>query len=237
MGIESVVGNFGEMFMEWTRNRKWFAIALIGIIAPISLLTAFKMAGIIFEPQTPIIIQQEPVLWSMERPSHTLEAISENIENAYVDELIAAKLRLHIFTYRENPNPLWAPWFGRDTLIFAAELNVSALNISNISLKIKYLMDANSTLYFYSEFLYFHNVTVTEIKNPSTYGREGYVTAEISSLPCYLKVQADWVFSDLNILDHYLDVISEVTYYNGTAYLKAAIPINLQMLISTSMES
>ena len=62
---------------------------------------------------------------------------------------------------------------------------------------------------------------------------EPYVNAVSVDQPkqCLLRIAAFWVFFDENDVNHWMTTNLEVTYFNGTAYRKATIPICLGVLI------
>ncbi len=49
---------------------------------------------------------------------------------------------------------------------------------------------------------------------------------------CQLEIVSYWVFLDENSVDHEMTIALEVTYFNGTAYRKAVLPVQLEVFIS-----
>jgi hypothetical protein len=223
--------------LEGFGKRKWIAITFVAIILPISLLTTFKLTGIIPEPTVSEIITVDSVNWNMTRPLNPDGGycnIGETVENTYVNNEVAVGLCVNAAEYVHDPSPEVGPYFGRDGVGFAVFANFSIPKGFGVSLVVKYLpTDDNATVYVEtSDYAVIQeNVSVTDIRWFGTNENEAYAKAEILNSPCYLNIDAYWVFDDQNSIDHTLNVTLEATYFNGTTYRRIVLPVTLQILI------
>lgn len=220
--------------MTLPSKHKWISLTILAIIIPTGLLTAFKLTGMLSEPQEPETITLDPVSWTMERPSTVDTNIGEKVENAYADSEVAVGIGANIAWYVEDPGPTVGPFYGQDGVIFVIYTDFSVFHGSGVSIVVKcHPTDDNATVYVGTELLAQYNVSVTGIKCFGNSASEAYVGTDILGSPCHLKAQAYWVFNDQNNENHQLDLAFEITYFNGTTYRRLVLPINLQMLIST----
>jgi len=220
--------------LEGFAKRKWVAITLAAVILPMSLLTTFKLTGIIPESQTPEIITVDAVNWNMTRSLHPggIYDIGETVENIYATNEVAVMLRVDVCSYVDDPDPVVGPYFGRDGVCFTLSANFSIPKGFGVSLVVKYLpADDNATVYVQTSnwAVIKENISVTGIKWFGTSENEAYTKAEILNSPCCLDTQAYWVFDDQNTIDHTLNVALEATYFNGTTYQKIVLPVALHI--------
>ena len=77
------------------------------------------------------------------------------------------------------------------------------------------------------------NLTIRAVRD-SWRTNKPYIDAMALNQPeyCSLKMASFWVFFDKNNMDHWITATLEVTYFTGTIYQKAVIPIRLGVLIS-----
>ena len=170
----------------------------------------------------------------MERPSTSNFNLGEWVENAYIDNEVVVEMGVNVAWYVEDPSPLAGPWFGRDGVGFRVNVNLSLLEGFGVSLTVKYLpTDENASVYVHSDYLMQRNVSIIDLKGFGDSKNEAYCQAVILQTPSYLSIQAHWVFDEQESGNHQLDVKLEVTFYNGTKYLKAVIPITLELLTDT----
>ncbi len=221
--------------MALPSRHKWIFLTILAIIIPTGLLTAFKLTGIIPEPSEPETITLEPVNWIMDRPSTYNLNLDEKFESAYADSEAAVGIGANVAWYVENPDPSVGPFFGRDGVCFVIYVNFSALRGSGVSITVKCRpTDDNATIYVENELQAYHNVSVTGITWYGNSTHEACITAKALGSSCYLRAQAYWVFNDQNNENHMLDLAFEITYFNGTTYIRLILPVSLQMLIPTT---
>jgi hypothetical protein len=213
------------------------AITLAAVILPLSILTTFKLTGIIPEPVAPEVTVVDTVNWNMTRPLNPdggVYNIGEMVENTYADNEATIRVRVNIAEYENDPYPTMGPYFGRDGVVFTVFANFSISKGFGVSLVIKYLtMDDNATIYVQtsSYAVIQENASITDIKWFGTNKNEAYAKTEILNSPCYLGIQAYWVFDDQSTINHALNVTLEATYFNEAAYKKVVLPVTLEMLI------
>jgi hypothetical protein len=217
--------------LEGLGKRKWLAFTLAAVILPISLLTTFKLTGIIPEPVAPETTTVDAVSWNITRPLNPMGGfcnIGKTVENTYVNNEVNVKLRVVASAYEHNPDPVIGPFFGRDGVILAIYADFSIPKGFGVSLVIKYLpTDNNATIYVSNAHwaVIQENVTVTDIKWFGTDDSEAYTDARILNSPSHLETQSYWVFDDKNSMDHTLIVTLEATYFNGATYRRIALPV------------
>jgi len=215
--------------MEFRVQRRWVPIALLSIIAPMSLLVAFRLTGVLREPPTPETIKVESVGWEMERPQNYIN-IKDTVKNTYGTDVALITASIIIHDYHENG--LRDPYWGRDGIGFTVNVNATAIKGLIASIVVKFLLsDVNTTIYVNPTFASYHNVTVTRIKGIGASAGVTYIEAKVSGLPCSLRMPVEWVFDDQNLENHQLGVNVEVTYSNGETYQKIVVPIVLKVVI------
>jgi len=206
------------------------ALLVLSIVVPVSLLTTFRLTGVLREPPTPETITIDEVLWQMERPSKYTH-IEENAENAYTDDAISITASVSIHSYFENG--LADPYWNRDGIAFRVNINTTTLEGSIASIVVKFLpSDVNSTIYINPTFSSYYNVILTRIKGIGSSTGVNYIEAKVSGSPCSMRLPSYWVFTDQNLENHLLRVNVEVTYFNRTTYRKIVAPIILEVLIA-----
>ena len=215
--------------MDFQVQRRWVPIALLSIIAPMSLLVAFRLTGVLREPPTPETITIDEVAWQMERPSKYTR-IEEIVENAYEDHTVLIKASVSIHSYFENG--LADPYWNRDGIAFRVNVNATAFEGSIASILVEFSpLSVNSTIYFNPTFASYHNVTVTRIKGIGTSTGVTYIAGKVSGSPCSLRLPSHWVFTYQNLENHQLKVNIRITYSNGETYQTIVLPIILRVLV------
>jgi len=212
-----------------TKN-KWFTVSVIAVLLPITLLAAFKLTGIINEPQQPETITLKPVSWSMERPSH-LMSIDKKIEKLYVDEGFLGVFGVHIFIYRENS--LIFPFNYKDGITFGIYVNVTIVQGALISVT-NYVQPTktNSTVILYigdSEWPEKRNVDITSKKGYGVKNNAAYAKAKVTGSPCYWETHTYWIFDDENANNHQINITNEFLYWNTSKYKRVKITFILNV--------
>lgn len=233
--------------IEATRKRKvTIAVAVLLVVVPIGLLGVLMPMRVELEP-----IMIEPVSWRMERPrldSYDTLHISDTVLNGYSDNYTSIEISACIMDYVED----WLPIpYGKNNDGIAFKINVTATVAENFEsfFAVRFrTVDAYSTIYIerqfgnvHGQYLATYNATIIELREVSKVWMSGdwynvgeaYVKAESTSLQCGLSGQIHWVFNDLNVEDHQLEVILEFTYFSQTTSQKITVPIVLNMDVST----
>ena len=226
--------------IAWNRKSK-IALAVLLIAVPTGLLSAFRLMRAELEP-----VMVEPVSWQMYRPkldSGDSLIINETVKNGYSDNYTSMEISVHLYHYVEDWDEI--P-FGkhRDGVIFKVNVTATIAEGLNASFAVKFrTVDDYSVVYMSSQyqFLVTCNATVTETRLVSREWTsegwhnlgEAYVKAESTDSCCTLRDQIEWVFNDLNVEDHQLEVVLEFTYFNQTTSQKITVPIILDMPLST----
>lgn len=232
------------MLMEWSRNRKWLTIALIGIIIPVSLLVTFKLTGILTSSTIAETFTADTVNWNMERPNDNFW-LREKVENSYRSEEVLVRLDIFIDGYSEywqgyggrdliNMNVSMTAnvhdgWVGRAYFVFYASYNQSKV--------VMYSPDKWAVMYSMLE-----NLSITDWgcgifkEEPLKEGVNAFIDTVGTANPsrAYFNCPVHWVFKSPNNQTETLEIVVEITYFNGTAYKKAVLPITLNTVADTS---
>ena len=215
--------------MEWTQNRKWLSIALIGIIVPVSLLTAFKITGIIPEPPQPETIAVDAVGSNVTRPSQ-LTTFARWVENNYSDGVTFVVLKVAINTYHVGDGT-YAPYNWLNPKIVATANTTQGFIHSMVVRFVRADIQSRINIITDPWLLMAYNLSIEKIKDrPIT--DAGYITTAALGKPndCNLTSSIDWVFIDAGNQSHTLTITLETTVYNGTAYQKIVLPIQIGVL-------
>jgi hypothetical protein len=220
--------------MTLPSNRKWLSLTVLAIIIPIGLLATFKLTGIIPEP--PIItetITAETITWNMTRPEEATGFAGRIIENNYNVNGTNVRLSIHITSYLENEEQ-----FG-DCLWFSVNATATVQQGFIYSVNIRFSQtDENAFLLVskQTEWIKLENLKITSLSTEATYSSEAhlYTTGVNNPKTCTLENPVFWYFLDINEnnLDHWATITLETTYFNGTAYRKVTMPLQIGVLTS-----
>ena len=217
--------------MEGLEKRKWIAITLVAVILPVSLLTAFKLIGVIPEPQSPetITTTLEPISWEMERPIYTVE-IGEKIKSTYTTNETTIEIGIQVHAYREDASS--SPFFGNDGVSFSVFVNATQGHILSSMIKY-YPLDLNTTMLIdISDWaLTLRNATVTEMNIIGSNSSLAYLALKAPNSPCSIESLTHWVFDDKDVETHQLHAEIEVTCFNGNIYERIVTPIYLKVWV------
>jgi len=203
------------------------AITLAAVILPMSLLTTFKLTGIIPEPITPETFVVEAKSWSGERTPRAT-ALKEKIANSYSDDLASINFEVSVGTYCVGDST----WNYLDFL----NLHISAsANITEgfiYSMDVKFLKGNNYTsamkIFQDSALLELQNLQIEKFHSSWSGSDEAYITTTAKAKPteCQLICNVNWIFINQNVDDNATATL-ETTYFNGTTYQKIVMPIHL----------
>ena len=172
----------------------------------------------------------------MSRPSDSNVNIGEEVWNTHINGKATIRIGVHIAEYKENPDPVIGPFFGRDGFIFVVYSSLSVLQGAGVSMVVRIIPgDENATMYVKSDLAIEGNVSLTEIGGFNVKGNEAYYKAKVLNSPSHLGMQLYWVFNDPNNENHRLDIVLEATYCENGIYRKIVLPIILQILIVNSL--
>jgi hypothetical protein len=208
-------------------NRRFGSMMLLSILAPVSLLAAFRLVGVIPEPQAPETITLETMQWQMERPSeHT--GFYDNTRSVYADDFIS----ISVDTPRYVDNDDWSGDFLDVWVLFNGSISTVVARFQPI--------DPSSVIDIDEEVFQnppryptaVANMTLVGVKGVGTNSTEAYVKARATDSPSSLAVVTYWLFYDVieNNKDHKLEMTFEVTYFNGTIYRRIIAPATLEVL-------
>jgi len=209
--------------MALPSNRKWLSLAVLAIIIPISVLTTFKLTGIIPEPPTIAeTIEMKTVTLEFDRPFKDVKA--PPIVNSYVDENVLINVSTLSIEYGEQSafnnrdcveTSLWINTTAFHGFIYSAEFSCDVDNVS-------WVTDG------YHYYINMYNATVAE--HDATANRI-YYKFRVSNSPVAVRIPLNWIYLDGDgSVDHQLSLSVCTVHYNGTAYREVIIPLMIRVI-------
>lgn len=218
--------------MTLPSNRKWLSMAVLAIIIPISVLTTFKLTGIIPEPPNTETIEVDTVSWNMTRPAETMGFVGKKAENHYNENLTKIGMYVHVTSYTEN-----SEWLGDSTWFCVnASAHVEEGFVYSMFVGLSE-MDPEAGLYILQIHPWpkMYNLKTEGTDTTGTNSSEAYIRAIALDQPadCSIEIVVSWFFLDTkqNNLDHHVTITVETVVYNGSAYKRIITPIEMNMLI------
>jgi hypothetical protein len=199
---------------------------------PISILATLKFTGILKEPQHPEIINIPSVSWNMTRPSDSID-FDEWVQNLYNDGKGPVSLSVNVVNYYPH-NPGY-PAYEHDyvRLRVKATTQIDGSFVYSVSIKF-YSSDQYGFVSIEGdpESYELNACHINKMCDLLADELRAYVEASSVGRPenCSLSILAHWIFVEEDNIDHFISISLEVTYFNGSAYKKVGIPVNLWML-------
>jgi hypothetical protein len=207
-------------------KRKYLSISILAVIIPVSLLTAFKITGIIPEPPTIVeTIEMETVTLGFDRPFKDVKAPA--IANGYVDENVLINVSMPSVEYCDQFSG--DPSNGRDILFTSVWINATAFQGFVHSVEFSCEVDEISWICWIYDFHRdkFYNATLVEKKETINWIRLNF---RVSSSPAAIYIPLDWIFFEGDgSVEHQLSLSVRTIYYNGTAYREVVIPLRIEV--------
>jgi len=215
-------------------KKKWVSIALLSVVVPVGLLVSFRLTGILQEPLTPEIIELEAANWNMTRPTLNNTGavpLDENVVNSYEDSVASMFFKVGVGAYYENDSAF--PFWGYDGLIIRLNATARVTKGFVYSLVFKFaLQEGNAIVETWEDpdVIELYNVRSANLRD-DWWIEEPYAEFYGENQPkdCRAKFQAAWVFLDENSMDQQMSTTLEVTYFDGTVYRRAVLPILLKV--------
>lgn len=218
-------------------NHKLLSLALLGIVVPVGLLATFRITGIL---QGPITISEtttlETVKWEFERPN-LLVNIRDRVENLYNADDVSMVYSILIGHYHEGP----FTYDGVDYLSMAVNVTATALNGYIESVYVVYCEDHERSLVALLEkdnLIVLGNLSIQNLAD--AFAKQWLLkndTKAFMSLTgvdhpssVYVYAPTHWILRSPNKQSHQMEIVSEVTYYNGTAYKKVVMSTILRVI-------
>jgi hypothetical protein len=216
--------------LEGTEMKTLF---ILSIVVPVSLLTTFKLTGILQEPPSVERIMLEPVALTLSRPNETTALNNLSVQNAWTKEALSILIGVKIYSYREGPNTP-EPYDGHDGLMFQTYVNASFSQEHIDSIKISlHPLDENAVLLVSEERwnLLANNATFTALQYLGANETEAYIKAKVSNSPVSISDSFYWVFLDESE-SHELQITVEATHINKTSTELVTISLTLKITSS-----
>lgn len=217
------------MFDLKLMNRNRVSFVFLSIVLPLSLLIAFRFTGVLSEPETPETVMVDAVEWNISRPSNYI-IINKWVKNSYSDDVAAMSLRVHVTEYLEN-SPLWD---GFDVLWFRIIVTANSTDGFIHSAIVNFVeADEYAAIDINDGRIELTNLKVISIMDWDwTLGKGSYIRANAINQPghVHLRDRVAWMFIDQNSVDHKVNVILELTYFDGVTYQMLIMPIQLKVL-------
>jgi hypothetical protein len=197
-------------------------------------MASFRVTGILQEPQKPETILASTVVWNMSRPT-TATTLNESVENIFTDGIASIDLRVHPYLYTENfadffidsPGDVVDSWIEATINLSQGFANTATIRFSRTDAETELIFEETAS------FMILQNVEVRSVRSLSSHYREAFFETRSVGQPknVFLSDTVYWCFLDSNTVDHWLTVNLDATYFNGTAYRKATLPITLGVLL------
>lgn len=212
-------------------GKRWLFLLLPVSVIVLSMVYSIVMIAFFREPVIVDVIEVDPVSWSMERPSEDVHSF-EPIESVYSTDSASLKFSLFFLIYRESSTS-----WEKDSFIFAVnatgKIDGGFVHSAGVNFSIK---DGDSSLLNISEDpdawgdKYLQNFVLQEIVDhrPVSYVRVLGIGESYSNM----RAQGDWTFLDDHEVDHQLTVVMYAVWFNGTAYLRTILPIQLEVTVT-----
>ena len=219
-------------------NRKSASLGLLSIIVPVTLLVTFRLTGLQPQPQTPQTTTVETAYWNITRPELVdIIAIDERVKNTFIDDIASINLTVHVAGYWENYPGYWLFEGGYDEIDVRIVLTANVMEgfihslVVNLSKR-----DTLSGIIVMNDpdFVQLQNMQLDRIDDFSNAQRDALVVASGINQPqdTGLHIAALWRFFDPNNIDHLITTTAEVTYFNGSTWKRAVLPIQLGVLVN-----
>jgi hypothetical protein len=182
------------------------------------------------EPPKPEVILAEIASWKIIRPTHTI-ALNGSVESSFADNIASIHLCIYSGGYEENW-PAW-PSDGDDDILWPwieASINLSRGFVHTVTIRFS-PTDADTDVIFEgtASFMVLRNLEIRRVRSLGSHYREVFFETRGIGQPRNVFISETVIlrFLDTNAVDHWLTVNLDVTYFNGTAYRKATVPITL----------
>ena len=191
--------------------------------------SAFWLAGVLPEPPERETIAVEAVSWNMSRPSD-YKPVEELVNNSYTDSGVSANLAVQVFEYYENHQG----WAGFDVVWSMVLVNISVNDGFVESLIVDFTeLDNDAALDIHDDMdrIEVVNLEIEKIVDWDwVFGRNAYIKTMSTnhSENAYLEFLFAWMFKDQHNVDHQLAVTLGATIFNGTAYQRIEMPIQMR---------
>jgi len=206
-------------------NKKRVLIVLLSIILPISLLSVFRLSGVLTKMPLPSEFyarNADAVMFEFERPNWYAN-FDEKTKNQYNDSIASVSFLVHVSSYQEDQSWLDYAWLR-------AQVNATVSKGFIYSIKVTCLPSTNSTMDIWGlDWFKQRNVNVTRIPD---IGLGEYIEAVGFRKPqnCSLGFLVEWRFRDQSHRTEYNStLVAEILHFNETAYQKYVVPICLNM--------
>lgn len=225
--------------LKTLKEKNWKAFLLISIIVPVGLLVTFRLTGILEEPSTIAETINLPSNdWMFQRPYPEKDIDIYQWANAtYSDSDISFTIAIQIWEFdhgrltRDPPGDRisFGLFINATTktngyiqsieIIFCTSTQPSLVWLQELTIKLTNLIVTYLRDVYNLEDPYKTHLILKGVKNPNEIG---------------FKAENDWFLFDVSpeAEDHQLEVMCELTYYNGTAYKKLIQPFYLTILSS-----
>ena len=202
------------------------ALILLSIAFPVSLLAIFRLTGVLHEP---VMVSEtttlETIKWEFERPGYGVN-IWERIETAYDDGLSMAQ-SVFVGDYHDGASR----YGSSDYVLLTTNVTATVRDGYIESVHWVFREDCeNARINFFEEHQFFRleNLSIVDLKD---WSKQVFVNLSGVNRPTsvYFWAPVDWVLQSPGNQTHRMEIISEVTYFNGTAYRKVVQPFQLKI--------
>ena len=218
-------------------GREMKALFILSIVAPVGLLAAFRLTGVLREPATVKRITLETATLTLVRPTETTEKMIQSVQNQWTQGNTSVTVGVEILAYGEGfASP---PYNGRDSLNFRTYVNATSKSgyFSSILLSF-HPLDSNSLVFLDTNpwSLEALNASIVGVRYYGTSETEAYAKINAFNSSCRINDQIYWIFLDENDQSHDLQITVQVAYTGETSDQIISIPINLEIAVPNAGE-
>ncbi|MEM3697933.1 MAG: hypothetical protein QXQ94_10660 [Candidatus Bathyarchaeia archaeon] len=214
-----------KLALQMNGLKSWKTAFLLSIIVPLSLLTTFKLTGIIKEPITIAETKELPIKeWSFPRPTSSFYYIDDLLSNTYSDAECLSSFSLTIGTYSNDD----VAYNYADIISLIIKINVAVFGknarIENIYFNVKNDSEKSKVDWLLTEFD-LENLSKTSFG----FGKTAHISLAGTNNPswCYFKGSFEWELFTQNNKTHQREITCEIVYYNGSVYKNLIQPFRL----------
>ncbi len=219
------------------------AVFVLSIVVPVSLLTGFKLTGLLPEPRKPEIFVVEATELGFQRPP--LNAISlqinRTVDNFYKDEGVWAVIDIYVLRFFENEGPP----FGSTADLFNMNVTVKAGSRNGVieSINVVFIDESqyarvnipDPTAPGYAPAYITSSVSVTdwsdyihkrwELSNST----KATIHADAVGTPSDVKFRLPvyWILGAEDEETWQIEIVPEITYRTSSLYRTLVLPIRL----------
>ena len=215
--------------MRRLNGRELKALFVLSIAVPVGVLVSLRLTSVL---QEPIIISEtitlETIEWKFQRPNQYV-VIMDKLNVTYTVDDFSANMHVLVVDFANNSQ------FSDDNdfLRMIMFINSTIPNQDGFveSVYVVFNKDQSSKIDWIGTEFYFENLSLAERIDGYKSNMEAYVKLNGMNHPdrIYFRATAEWSLLTPKNQPHQLELLYELTYFNGTVYKKVVQPFQLRI--------